>query len=313
MRGAEVVFHTAGYVGSKPEDAGLAAERARAAAGRRGGRRRGRAARRRHLDASPRSAPRRAGEIAEEGDVYRGGDGLAYGDSKHEGEAEAFAAGARLGVEVVVGQPGLRARRAGRPQSSRGRRRRGSSATTCSGGCPPSSTAARTSSTSRTSPTGHLLAAERGRARRALHPRRRQPGLGRADRPDRVAVRRTPPDRRAAGRGGRRRPRAAARCGCPSPIAPEGIQLMAQNWRCVVAQGAHASCGYRTRPVDETLRDDDRLVPRADRSRRVRRAPAERAVGRVARACAPPSASGVVERRCAGVERWSGRRLVAGG
>jgi len=41
-----------------------------------------------------------------ETDVYRGwGLGLTYPDAKHEGESEALAAGARLGVEVVVVNP----------------------------------------------------------------------------------------------------------------------------------------------------------------------------------------------------------------
>ena len=43
---------------------------------------------------------------ADETHVYRaGGPGMAYADSKHEGEQEAMAAGARLGVEVVVVNP----------------------------------------------------------------------------------------------------------------------------------------------------------------------------------------------------------------
>ena len=45
-----------------------------------------------------------AGEAATEETVFRGGEfGLAYAEAKHEGEAEALAAGARLGVEVVQG------------------------------------------------------------------------------------------------------------------------------------------------------------------------------------------------------------------
>ena len=41
-----------------------------------------------------------------EDDFYRGGGlGLTYPDAKHEGEAEALAAGARLGIEVVVVNP----------------------------------------------------------------------------------------------------------------------------------------------------------------------------------------------------------------
>src|SRR2546421_7645123 len=46
------------------------------------------------------------GDAADETNVYRSGTlTLAYGDAKHEGEAEALAAGARLGVEVVVVNP----------------------------------------------------------------------------------------------------------------------------------------------------------------------------------------------------------------
>ena len=50
--------------------------------------------------------PPAPGEIGTEEDPYRaGGLGLTYVDSKHEGELEALAAGARLGVEVVVVNP----------------------------------------------------------------------------------------------------------------------------------------------------------------------------------------------------------------
>ena len=50
--------------------------------------------------------PAPPGEVGTEDDFYRGGGlGLAYPDAKHEGEAEALAAGARHGVEVVIVNP----------------------------------------------------------------------------------------------------------------------------------------------------------------------------------------------------------------
>src|SRR3954462_10687509 len=89
VRGAHGVFHTAGHVGSKPADLvwrvnalspRLVVE---AAAAERGPR---------VVVTSTVAAvgPAAPGEVASESDVYRGSG--AYGDSKHEGEAEAFAA-----------------------------------------------------------------------------------------------------------------------------------------------------------------------------------------------------------------------------
>jgi dihydroflavonol-4-reductase len=50
--------------------------------------------------------PATHGRAGRENDVYRGGGlGLTYVDSKHEGESEALAAGARCGIEVVVVNP----------------------------------------------------------------------------------------------------------------------------------------------------------------------------------------------------------------
>jgi nucleoside-diphosphate-sugar epimerase len=50
--------------------------------------------------------PAAPGETGSEDDYYRGGGlGLGYPDAKHEGEAEALAAGARHGVEVVIVNP----------------------------------------------------------------------------------------------------------------------------------------------------------------------------------------------------------------
>src|SRR5215203_4715404 len=97
FRGCELVYHTAGFVGSRPSERvwevnalgpRLAVEAA-AAEGMR-----------RVVVTSSVAAigPAPEGEIGSEDDVYRGGLGLTYADAKHEGESEALAAGARLGV-----------------------------------------------------------------------------------------------------------------------------------------------------------------------------------------------------------------------
>ena len=105
LRGSDVVFHTAGYVGSRPRelvwDMNALSPRVvvEAAAAEDVGR---------VVLTSSVAAIGRAphGEAATEETVFRGGEfGLAYAEAKHEGEAEALAAGARLGVEVVVVNP----------------------------------------------------------------------------------------------------------------------------------------------------------------------------------------------------------------
>ena len=105
VRGCEVVFHAAGYVGSQPTETvwrvnGLSPRVAVEAAA---------------AEDVPRvvvtssvaglgPAPR--GEVGDESQPFRdAGLGLTYANSKHEGEIEAVAAGARLGVEVVVVNP----------------------------------------------------------------------------------------------------------------------------------------------------------------------------------------------------------------
>ena len=105
FRGCELVFHAAGLVALASAGAGLADERAGAPDRRRGGGGRGRAARGRDLERC-RDRPGAADRPGTEEDIYRGwGLGLTYPDAKHEGEAEALAAGARLGVEVIVTNP----------------------------------------------------------------------------------------------------------------------------------------------------------------------------------------------------------------
>ena len=105
LRGCEVAFHTAGYVGSRPRERvwELNALSPRilieAAAAEEVGR---------VVVTSSVAAIGRAphGEAATEETIFRGGEfGMAYADAKHEGVAEALAAGARLGVEVVLVNP----------------------------------------------------------------------------------------------------------------------------------------------------------------------------------------------------------------
>ena len=106
FRGARVVFHTAGFVGTRPAEdvwkvnalAPRLAVEAAAAEGAElvvvtssvGG-------------VGPVMSHDKPGR---EADIYRGGGlGLTYVDSKHEGESEALAAGARCGIDVVVVNP----------------------------------------------------------------------------------------------------------------------------------------------------------------------------------------------------------------
>ena len=200
FRGCETVFHAAGYVASRPVERvwevnalsprivveAAAAEDVRrvvvtsSVAG---------------IGPAPLDRP------GTEDDPYLGGGlGLAYPDAKHEGESEALAAGARLGVEVVVVNPsyvfgpgggpqppgrdlqpadrqlpaGPPSRRGGLGDERGGRARRG--------GGPPARGFARG-------------------ARRALRAGRPRPALGRSDRARGAAVGGEPRAGGAAARG----------------------------------------------------------------------------------------------------------------
>jgi dihydroflavonol-4-reductase len=104
MQGVEVALHTAGYVGARPVErvfrinavAPRIAVEAAAAEG----------VRRVVVTSSVAAlGPAPPGGVADERQPYRGGLGLTYPDAKREGEQEAFAAGERHGVEVVVVSP----------------------------------------------------------------------------------------------------------------------------------------------------------------------------------------------------------------
>ena len=105
FRDCELVFHTSGYVASRPvervwEMNALAPRLTVEAAAAEG-------VRRVVLTSSVAGiGPSAPGEVNTEDSPYRGGGvGLTYVDAKHEGESEALAAGARLGVEVVIVNP----------------------------------------------------------------------------------------------------------------------------------------------------------------------------------------------------------------
>jgi dihydroflavonol-4-reductase len=305
LRGSEVVFHTAGYVGSKPEDVvwrmnalapRLVVEAAAAED-----------VRRVVLTSSVAAiGPAHGVEAAEEHDVYRG-DGLIYSESKHEGEAEALAAGARLGVEVVTVNP---AYVLGVPID---RSQPGETSTRIVGnyllGRLPAIVEGGTNIVHvEDVATGHLLAAERG-----------EPGeryilgganLGWVELIDRIAS-----------LAGVHHPlvvlpveaatlaRAQSALRLRGPIAPEGILLMAQNWR-ATSRKARRELGYRARPLEATLRETiDWYRELIDRGVFAGRRASALSVGALGMRAAQRVGVIAAARE---LERLSGRRLVAG-
>jgi dihydroflavonol-4-reductase len=252
FRGCEIVFHAAGYVASRPPERvwqvnalgpRIAVEAAAGAGVRRvvvtssvGG-----------IGPAP---PGRAGT---EEDVYRGGGlGLTYPDAKHEGESEALAAGARLGVEVVVVNPSYVF------GAALDRSRPGETSNRMIGnylrGRLPAVVDGETNAVDvRDVARGHLRAAERGRPGeryvlgghdvRWVHLLERVAELSGVHHPLIVL----PAEAAAAAR-------AAQKLGLPVPGVSEGIVLMAQNWRYSSAK-ARRELGHHARPLDRTLQD----------------------------------------------------------
>lgn len=307
FRDCEVVFHTAGYVASRPVERvwqvnALSPRIVVEAAAAEG-------VRRVVLTSSVAGiGPAAPGEVGDEETPFRGGGlGMTYVDAKHEGENEAMAAAARLGVELVVVNPSYVF---GVPVD---RTQPGETSTRIVGnymqGRLPAVVDAPTNAVDvRDVAAGHLAAAERGK-----------PGeryilgghdVGWVELLERVAelsgVRHPllvlPPEAAEAAL-------LAEALRIPAPVAPEGIVLMAQNWR-HSSRKAKRELGHRPRPLDQTLRDTvDWYAELASQ-------------GALGGGPSPMSlaAAGV---RLAGrtgllaglrlAERWSGRRLVAGG
>lgn len=193
------------------------------------------------------------GEIGSEDDPYRGGSlGLAYPDSKHAGELQALAAGARLGVEVVVVNPsyvlgGPLDRSQPGETSTRivGNYLRGRLPAVVDGG----STFVHVEDVA----AGHLLAAAHGRPgeRYVLGGHSTTwPELMRTV--ARVSGVRQPLVVIPYGAGGLARRAEALRL--PLAISAEALVLMEQNW-CYSSAKAKRELGYRPRRFEATVRD----------------------------------------------------------
>ena len=252
IRGCELVFHTAGYVGSNPPQRvwqvnALGPRLVVEAAASEGiGR---------IVVTSSVSAvgPVPPGEVGSEADPYRGGGlGLTYVDSKHEGEVEALAAGGRYGIEVVgvnpayvLGAPVDRSDPADTSTRLIGNYLRGRL---------PGVVDGQTNIVDvRDVASGHLQAAEKGQAgeRYILGGH----NIGWVELLERVAkitgvhhpLSVFPPESGAVAR------RLEA-LRIPMGISAEGFMLMSQNWSYSSAK-ARRELGYRPRRLDVTLRE----------------------------------------------------------
>jgi dihydroflavonol-4-reductase len=308
FRGARLVFHGAGVVATRPAEMvwkvnALAPRLAVEAAAAEG-------VERVVVTSSVGGVgPATEGRAGREDDVYRGGGlGLTYVDSKHEGESEALAAGARCGIEVVVVNP---AYVLGVPVN---RTQPGETSTRIVGnylrGRLPAIVDGATNIVHvEDAALGHLLGAERG-----------QPGeryiLGGEN------VRWVDLIERVAKLADVRHPvlviprdvaTAVAAAGTLSGgliISPEAFGLMAQDWR-YSSQKAKKELGYRPRGLDATLRETVEWYLDLMQS------------GQLPRGRPSPMSLGSLGMRVAGrtgglrvlhtLESWTGRRLVAAG
>jgi dihydroflavonol-4-reductase len=252
FRGCELVFHAAGFVASRPAERvwqvnALSPRIAVEAAAAEG------VSRVVVTSSVAGIGPAPVGRPGSEDDVYRGGGlGLTYPDAKHEGESEALAAGARLGVEVVVVNPSYVF---GTPLD---RSQPGETSTRMIGnylrGRLPAVVDGETNAVDvRDVAKGHLSAASRGRPGeryvlgghdiRWVSLLERVAELSGVHHPLVVL----PPGAGAVARG-------LEAVGLAPLVASEGIVLMAQNWRYSSAK-ARRELGYRARSLDRTLRD----------------------------------------------------------
>jgi dihydroflavonol-4-reductase len=238
FRGCEIVFHVAGYVASRPvqrvwELNALAPRLAVEAAAAEG-------VRRVVLTSSVAGiGPSPPGEQATEESPFRGaGLGLTYVEAKHEGENEALAAGARLGVEVVVVNPSYVFGVPVDPDEP-GETSTRMVGSYMSGRLPAIVDAHVNVVDVRDVAASHLAAAERGR-----------PGeryiLGGHD------VGWVELLERVARLAGVRHPLLVVPTGLPVPW--QGYELMAQEWR-YSSSKARRELGHKPRPLDRTLRD----------------------------------------------------------
>ena len=252
MRGCELVFHAAGFVGSNPparvwEVNALSPRIVVEAAAAEG------VARVVLTSSVAALGPVPAGRVGSEDDPFLGGGlGLTYVDSKHEGEVEALAAAARTGTDVVIVNPSYVL---GAPVD---RSRAGETSTRVIGnylrGRLPAVVDGEVNLVDvRDVAAGHLAAAERGGAgeryvlgghdSRWVELLERVGELSGVHHPLGVM----PPGVAALAR------RAEA-LGVPMAVSAEGLMLMAQSWR-YSSRKARRELGYRARKLDVTLRD----------------------------------------------------------
>jgi dihydroflavonol-4-reductase len=232
---------------------------------------------------------------------------MVYADSKHEGEMEALAAGARLGVDVVVVNPSYVL---GVPvdPTKPGETSTRTVANFLLGRLPAVVAGATNIVDVEDVAAGHLLAANRGK-----------PGeryilggynVSWVDLIDRLAAVSgvhhpllvLPPDVAVFAR-------LQDEFGLPGPIAPEALILMAANWR-YSSRKAKKQLGYRTRPLDKTLGatvDWCRELIEAGAFRGRRASPMSLASAWMRGAERLGLGAGLRT-----VERYTGRRLVAG-
>ena len=307
VKGCDLLFHAAGRVGSSPPDEiwqvnALSPRVAVEAAAAEGV---GRVVLTSSVAGIGPAAP---GEVGTEEDVYRAGElGLTYVDSKHEGELEALAAGAREGVEVVIVNP---AYVLGVPVD---RSQPGETSTRTIGnylrGRLPAVVDGQTNIVDvRDVARGHLRAAEKGLpGERYILGGHDIGWVGLIERVAELSGVHHPVGVIPSGLGG------AARwgesLGVWMPIAAEGLMLMEQNWR-YSSRKARAELGYRPRKLDATLRatiDWYRELIESGVFGGARPTPLSVAAGGIRLAGRTGLLGGV---RLA--ERWAGRRLVAG-
>jgi dihydroflavonol-4-reductase len=249
VRGCDVLFHTAGYVGSSPAErvwqlnanSPVIAVEAAAAEGV------GRVVVTSTISAIGPANGQPADETTAYPDDWMG---LAYPDSKHEGERGAIEAGERHGVEVVVVNP---AYVLGVPVN---RDQTGENSTRTVGNylrgrLPAVIDAPMNFVDVEAVADGHLLAAERGRAgQRYILGGENLTWPGLVDRLAELSEVHMPVlvlPREVA-----RIARVREAIGLPGMMSTEGFELMGQNWS-FSSKKAENELGYRAHSIDETL------------------------------------------------------------
>jgi dihydroflavonol-4-reductase len=252
FRGCDLVYHTAGFVGARPSERvwevnalgpRIAVEAAAAED----------VGRIVITSSVAGIGPAPPGEVGSEENVYRGGGlGLTYVDAKHEGESEALAAGARLGIEVVVVNPSYVF---GVPvdPSQPGETSNRMIGNYLRGRLPAIVDGETNASDVRDVAQGHLGAADKGTPGeryvlgghdiRWVELMERVAELSGVQQPLLVLPRETA-----------RVARVAETLRLPGVVPAEAFELMAQNWR-FSSRKAKRELGYRVRSLNTTLRD----------------------------------------------------------